>query len=141
MSEDRDLEAVAAALTAAWNRHDMAAFAALFAEDAHFVNVVGTWWKGRAEIEAAHAQAHATFFRDSRLESRVASITSLKPDVAALHIAWDMTGHTGPDGSPGAPRSGLMLLVLSKQAGAGWQIRIAQNTDTLPGLRMPPTKN
>lgn len=32
----------------AWNRHDMEAFAQLFAADAEFVNVVGLWWKGRA---------------------------------------------------------------------------------------------
>jgi len=30
----------------AWNTHDMARFAACFAEDADFVNVRGWWWEG-----------------------------------------------------------------------------------------------
>jgi hypothetical protein len=44
-------------LQEAWNRHDMKAFANLFAEDADFVNVAGAWWKGRAEIEEASCLA------------------------------------------------------------------------------------
>ncbi|MGK9232137.1 SgcJ/EcaC family oxidoreductase [Inquilinus limosus] len=63
MSEALRLEDVPAAFIAAWNRHDMAALAALFAEDADFVNVVGLWWRSRAEIEAAHAATHATSSR------------------------------------------------------------------------------
>src|ERR1700745_3587203 len=35
----------------AWNRHDAKAYAALFTENGDCVNVVGWWWKGRAEIE------------------------------------------------------------------------------------------
>ncbi|MDX8512638.1 SgcJ/EcaC family oxidoreductase [Mesorhizobium captivum] len=40
-------EDVATAFADAWNRHDMDDFAALFSEDANFVNVVGMWWKNR----------------------------------------------------------------------------------------------
>jgi len=31
----------------AWDRHDMEAFAKLFAPDADYINVVGKWTKGR----------------------------------------------------------------------------------------------
>jgi uncharacterized protein (TIGR02246 family) len=51
----------------AWNRHDMEAFAQLFAADSEFVNVVGLWWKGRAEIRQAHEATHASTFKNSRL--------------------------------------------------------------------------
>lgn len=37
-----------AAFAATWNRHDMAAFGQLFAPNADFVNVTGSWWKGVA---------------------------------------------------------------------------------------------
>jgi len=33
----------------AWNRHDAKAYASLFTEDGECVNIVGWWWKGRAE--------------------------------------------------------------------------------------------
>src|ERR1700712_1233282 len=50
-----------------WNRHDMRAFADLFASDAQFVNVVGLWWKGREEIFRAHQFSHSNMFKASRL--------------------------------------------------------------------------
>src|SRR5688572_20242345 len=95
MAEALGPEEVAAAFVDAWNRHDMRALAALFAEDASFVNVVGLWWKSRGEIEAAHAHAHATIFRDSRLDGGVASVGHLRPGVAAVHVAWQLTGQAG----------------------------------------------
>ena len=35
----------------AWNQHDAKAYANLFMDDGEVVNVVGWWWKGKAEIE------------------------------------------------------------------------------------------
>jgi ketosteroid isomerase-like protein len=45
---------------AAWNQHDMHAFASLFHDDAAFVNVAGTYLRGRGEIEQGHAAAAAS---------------------------------------------------------------------------------
>jgi uncharacterized protein (TIGR02246 family) len=130
-------EEIAGRFVEAWNRHDMAAVAGLFAEDADFVNVVGMWWRSRAEIEAAHAEAHATFFRDSRLEGEVAAVKLLRPDVASVHVRWRLAGQLEPDGTSGAPREGILVFVLTREAG-GWQACLAQNTDILPGLRTIP---
>jgi uncharacterized protein (TIGR02246 family) len=137
MSDIDRLEDVPAAFIAAWNRHDMAALAALFAEDAGFVNVVGLWWRSRAEIETAHAASHATIFKDSRLEGDVAEVTSLGPGTAALHVTWTLTGHSTPDGTRAEPRQGILLLILTDTPD-GWRIRIAQNTDIVPGALAPP---
>ena len=49
----------------AWNRHDMDAIGALFAEDADFVNVTGTYWKGRESIRLNHAFTHGAVRIDS----------------------------------------------------------------------------
>ncbi|MCB1882432.1 MAG: SgcJ/EcaC family oxidoreductase [Geminicoccaceae bacterium] len=138
MAKGSGPEAVASAFVDAWNRHDMRAFGALFAEDADFVNVVGTWWKGQAEIEAAHARSHATVFRDSRLDGRAVSVRRLGPGAAAVHLAWGLTGHLALDGGPsGGPRRGILLLVVTEEA-EGWRIRAGQNTDVVPGLSTPP---
>ncbi len=67
MSEIIEATKVMEKFADAWNRHDMADFASLFAPNAEFVNVVGLWWKGRAEIQRAHEFAHTTFFKHSRL--------------------------------------------------------------------------
>lgn len=115
----------------AWNRHDMAALAGLFAEDADFVNVVGIWWRDRRAIEEAHAFAHRTFFRNSRLQIDEAAVKHLRPDLATVHSTWTLYGQEEPDGRAGAPRRGVLLLVASHEAD-GWRIRTAQNTDIVP---------
>jgi uncharacterized protein (TIGR02246 family) len=128
-------EEIVVRLTDAWNRHDAAALAALFAEEADFVNVVGMWWRTRGEIEAAHAEAHATFLKDSHLGGEVASLKLLRPDVAVVHVRWQLSGQLEPDGSKtGATRHGILVLVLTREGG-GWRARVAQNTDIQPGLR------
>jgi ketosteroid isomerase-like protein len=55
----------------AWNRHDAAAYAWLFTDDADVVNVVGWWWKGRAEIEGKLKQALSFVFAESTLQTQV----------------------------------------------------------------------
>ena len=82
-----DREAVyhlAQGFTSAWNHHDMEAFGGLFAPDAEFVNVAGMWWRGRPQIQGAHAHTHATFFKHSVLAGEVASVKFLSPEVG-LH--------------------------------------------------------
>jgi uncharacterized protein (TIGR02246 family) len=123
-----EIERLAAGFTAHWNSHDMAQFARLFAHDADFVNVVGMWWKNREEIEKAHAYSHSTFFKNSRLKGEIAGFKFLQPDVATMHILWELTGQIEPDGNVGQPRKGILLLVCAKRDGA-WMVVAAQNTD------------
>jgi hypothetical protein len=64
-AETAAVKAVGAALVDDWNRHDMKSFGGLFADDAQFVNVIGLWWHGRAEIQKEHEALHATRMRTS----------------------------------------------------------------------------
>jgi uncharacterized protein (TIGR02246 family) len=129
-------EDVATAFANAWNRHDMNEFASLFASDANFVNVVGVWWKNRSEIEAAHRATHDTMFRDSRLEGEVSSVVELAPGLASVHYTWTLTGAVAPDGSPAGARNGILLLIV-QEGQSGWRIKVAQNTDIVPGTIAP----
>src|SRR5690242_18083887 len=121
-------EDVARAFADAWNRHDMRDLANLFTEDANFVNVVGTWWKNRSEIESAHRATHDTIFRDSRLEGRVSSVVALAADMASVHYNWTLTGTSAPGGSQAGTREGILLLIVQNEQ-PGWRIKVAQNTD------------
>ncbi|MBZ9697360.1 SgcJ/EcaC family oxidoreductase [Mesorhizobium sp. CO1-1-9] len=129
-------EDVATAFADAWNRHDMNDFAALFADDANFVNVVGMWWKNRTEIERAHRATHETMFRDSRLKGVVSSVVELSSGIASVHYSWILTGASAPDGSSAGKREGILLLVL-KEEQSGWRIKVAQNTDIVPAAIAP----
>jgi uncharacterized protein (TIGR02246 family) len=116
-----------------WNRHDMAAFSALFAPDAEFVNVVGMWWRGRAEIQAAHEFTHASMFKDSRLSILETQVRLPAEGVALARSRWRLEGHVGSDGSALPPRNGLLFTVLQYKAGT-WLIIDTQNTDIIEGV-------
>ncbi len=123
---------VVQAFAACWNRHDMDAFAQLFSEDAEFVNVVGLWWKGRAEIKAAHEFTHQSIFKNSRLNIAEVSTRFPVPGIAIARCRWKLEGHVTPAGAPLPERNGVLLNVL-RQEGGRWSIIDAQNTDIIEG--------
>ncbi|RVT85337.1 SgcJ/EcaC family oxidoreductase [Rhodobacteraceae bacterium CCMM004] len=115
----------------AWAARDAAALAALFAEDADFVNVVGLWWRDRGAIERAHRYGLTTFFRDSVLRVGRVAVRDLGA-VAVVHARMHLSGQIGPDGRAAGPRSTILSFVLHR-SGPGWTCVSAQNTDVVPG--------
>ena len=119
----------------AWNRHDAKAYASLFAQDGDVVNVLGWWWKGRAEIERKLTDAFAYVFKESTLTVTDVNVRFLAPDVAVAHVTWSMVGARTPAGMP-EPRQGIQLQVLQRQAGK-WVIASFQNTHSVPEMPFP----
>ncbi|HYQ82371.1 MAG TPA: SgcJ/EcaC family oxidoreductase [Anaeromyxobacteraceae bacterium] len=138
-SEGLDPERVPQRFAEAWNRHDMEAFASLFAEHADFVNVIGLHWRGREEIRRAHAEIHATRMKSSHLAILSTSVRALRPDVALVHATWELVGDTGLEGRPLPPRRGVLSFLATKDGGR-WAIEAAQNTDIVPLPNVPPPK-
>jgi uncharacterized protein (TIGR02246 family) len=125
------IEAVADAFTDSWNRHDMQAFAALYAEDADFVNVYGLWWKGRDEIRVAHEETHVSLFSRSHLAHDFHEVRMLTPDLAICRTTWRLTGVCDRSLRPMPDRRGRLMHVLQRRSGR-WQIVATQNTDITP---------
>jgi uncharacterized protein (TIGR02246 family) len=123
----RAIESQLAALESAWNRHDAGAFAAVFAEDADFVNVFGMPAKGRKAIEEFHAPIFATMFRDSRLSLVETRVRFLGGNVAAVDARWEMTGARDPHGNPWPKRRGLLSFVATQDG--GWKFDVAHNME------------
>lgn len=119
----------------AWNRHDAAAYSALFTADCDVVNIVGWWWKSRAEMQAKLTRAFSSVFRDSTLTFTDAQVKFLAPDIAVAHARWTMTGAKMPPGMP-APGAGIQTLVLTLHAGE-WRIAEFQNTLSKPQHPFP----
>lgn len=137
--DEAAVKAVTSGLVDAWNRHDMKAFAALFAEDADFVNVIGMWWRGRAEIQKEHEALHATRMKNSHLTSAETVVRFLRSDVAVVHVRWELTEDTGLEGKPLPPRKGILIHVVAKM-GNEWLITSSQNTDIVPLPNVPVAK-
>ena len=119
----------------------MRAFGKLFATDADFVNVTGSWWKGREPIEKNHAYLHGTIasgdtgmvtaparnhgvFATTTITFDSMDVRILAPTVATVRVPWSIRG----DVRTAAVRRGLFLFVVKKTAGQ-WQIAAAQNTE------------
>jgi uncharacterized protein (TIGR02246 family) len=138
-AQDRDeseIRAVQARQAEAWNRHDAAAYADLFEADGEAVNVVGWWWKGRAEIEGKLTAAFAYVFRESTLTVTEVDVRFLTPEIAVAHVRWTMTGARTPPPIP-EPRAGIQTQVLRKSGGR-WRISAFQNTNAVPEMPFPP---
>ncbi len=136
-AEVAEVTQVVHAFAECWNRHDMNAFAELFAPDAEFVNVVGLWWKGRDEIKKAHEFTHATMFKNSRLTITDVSVRFPVASIAMARSRWVLEGHVSPEGAPLPPRTGILLSVLARSSGV-WSIIDAQNTDIIEGVLSRP---
>lgn len=119
----------------AWNRHDAAAYSTLFTPDCDVVNIVGWWWKSRAEMQAKLARAFSSVFRDSTLTFTDIQVKFLARDIAVAHARWTMRGERMPPGMPPSDQ-GIQTLVLIQRDGR-WQIAVFQNTLSKPERSFP----
>jgi uncharacterized protein (TIGR02246 family) len=119
----------------AWSQHDAKAYAALFAEDADLISVVGWWWKGRKEIESKLTDAFAFVFRESTLTITQVDIRFLTPEISVAHMRWTMSGAKTPPTIPES-REGTQTFTLQKP-GRSWMIAAFQNTNHAPEVPFP----
>ena len=136
-SEVAEVTSVVNAFAETWNRHDMNAFADLFAEDAEFVNVVGIWWKGRSAIKSAHEFTHQSMFKNSRLSIKEVAVRVPVPGIAVARCRWTLEGHVSPEGEALPARNGILVNTLQLIGGA-WRIIDAHNTDIVEGVLSRP---
>jgi uncharacterized protein (TIGR02246 family) len=134
-TEETAIRALETRQQEAWNHHDAKAYASLFTEDGDCVNVVGWWWKGRAEIERKLTDAYVYVFKDSTLTITGVDIRFLTPQFAVAHVRWTMTGAKTPAGLP-VPQQGIQTHLLQKSR-SQWLIAAFQNTNSLPEMPFP----
>jgi uncharacterized protein (TIGR02246 family) len=117
-----------ASFVRAWNEHDMDALAALFHEDAVFVNVLGDYFTDREQIRAQHAAIHEGPYKNSVLRARVVNTRELAPGVLMVHVRTELDG----DGrAPGHTRQSLVTFVIERRIGQ-WSFAAAHNTLVTP---------
>jgi uncharacterized protein (TIGR02246 family) len=115
-------------LTVAWNKHDVASFSMVFAEDADFTNWRGTLRiHGREAIKDAHIDGFTGMFRKSKLTVTDTHIRFFAPDVAAVQCEWELVGTIDYDGKGTVPpRKYFPLMVAAKEKG-NWLIAVYHN--------------
>ena len=108
----------------AWNAHDGKAFAEPFAVDADYVVVNGMKIKGREEIARGHTQIFTTIYKESHNVGTVKGVRFLRPDVALVHVEWNLEFTVGGETKKGHAMS---TMVMTKEGGK-WSIAAFQNT-------------
>jgi uncharacterized protein (TIGR02246 family) len=108
----------------AWNARDGKALAAPFAADADYVVINGMYVKGRESIEKGHQGIFDTVYKDSTNIGTVKSVRFLRPDVAIVHVEWNLTVRSGGKETTGRA---MNTIFMTKDEGK-WSIAAFHNT-------------
>jgi uncharacterized protein (TIGR02246 family) len=125
MDSGSDPATITSRFAAAWNAHDMRAFATLFHPDATFVNRFGTYWRGVEAIVAGHRAIHETVYKDSTLTIDKPDIDAISDDAAILHFWSRLTAGAAHPAGPHQVDT-LILAVVTRRDG-NWRIQAAEN--------------
>ncbi|OJH38602.1 SgcJ/EcaC family oxidoreductase [Cystobacter ferrugineus] len=133
--DEVELRQLVAEQAEAWNRGDATAWTQDFTPDSDFINIAGSLFQGRAEIEQRHAAIFSTIFKGSQVKVTVRRIVFPEADIAVVDTVHELTGHSGlPPGvqntEPGLLRT-QMKYVMKKTSGQ-WRILAGHNTDVKP---------
>ncbi|QIS12270.1 SgcJ/EcaC family oxidoreductase [Nocardia arthritidis] len=87
---------ILALMRQSWERGDASSYAALFTEDATFVDVLGRVQRGRAVIAREHQKLFDTIYRDSRWAGRVERVADLGDGVVVVNSVSELSVPRGP---------------------------------------------
>ena len=124
----------------AWNRGDARAFAAHFAKDGSFTNIVGLQTYGLTPFLKQHERIFSTIYKGSHNELTIGKLRFLRPDVAVADVDSVVTKAVSvPSGIVLGADGGVhtkLQLVLSKEEGI-WQVDAFHNVAVNPAYANP----
>jgi uncharacterized protein (TIGR02246 family) len=127
-SDEASIRQVVQQVQDGWNAKSGQAFAAPFAVDADYVVVNGMKFKGRDVIEKGHTGILTTIYKDSHNVATIKSIRFLRPDVAVVHVEWNLEFRVNGKTEKG---HAINTMVMTKDGGK-WSIAAFQNTPVQP---------
>ena len=113
------------AFQAAWNAHDMAAFGALFHDDATFVNRFGHYVRGVQEIIDLHRPIHETIYRDSTLKNELIDVIVIGDEAAIIYF-WSRLA-AGSAHPAGPHEVDTLILAVLTRKDEFWRIQALEN--------------
>jgi uncharacterized protein (TIGR02246 family) len=118
-------EDIPALFARAWNNRDADALAALFDEDAEFVNASGLCWHDR---ESIRKYGLTDVLDDATLAPDATKVKLLSPEIAVVHARMTLADRPqAGDGAPAGPRATIVSFV-AHRAGNRWLCAAAHNT-------------
>ena len=129
--DEQAVRKVVANFGEAWNKHDPNAILALFTDDADWVNVVGSWWRGQAEHRRGTTWAHEHVFKNAIGHLGPVVVRFPTQDTAIAIFTHDVESFVLPDGSRNPGGNHRLSFFLVKREGR-WLITSGQNTEIKP---------
>ncbi|MGL5264141.1 MAG: YybH family protein, partial [Candidatus Rhabdochlamydia sp.] len=108
----------------AWNDCEGKGFGDYYAQDADFVNIFGTAFSGKQEIETRHIKILETFLKGSIFEVIETKVREIKPEVVIAQVYWKVTNIQK---SGAETMKGIFTHTFVKNNGT-WEITSTQNT-------------
>jgi uncharacterized protein (TIGR02246 family) len=115
-----------------WNRHDMAGYTSQMTDDIQWINVVGDWWKGKAQVFSTLDRYHKTIFKERQLDpAEKLTIRQIAPNVIVSSMINPADAYTNSAGVMQPATRNVLTLVWVKREGK-WLIAQGQNTIEAP---------
>jgi uncharacterized protein (TIGR02246 family) len=108
----------------AWNNGNAQAFAAVFGEQADFIDLMGGHNVGQQAIAKVHAALFANAYKGSKVEYRIEKQKPLAPTVMVLFLRLKLTMER--DGKPAEMLARPTLTLVKGQQ--GWRVAVYQGT-------------
>ena len=112
-----------------WNGGNAQAFAAVFGEQADFIDLMGGHNVGQQAIAKVHAALFANAYKGSKIEYKIEKQKPLAPTVMVLFLRMKLTMQR--DGKPVDMLARPTLTLLKTQQ--GWRVAVYQGTRVVDG--------
>ncbi|MHC5540909.1 YybH family protein [Singulisphaera rosea] len=126
-ADSQTIQDIVKAQEKAWNTHDMDAFTKSFRDDVEGINVVGMYWRGKAEILKHLSDYHKTIFKDLEETVEEVKVHSIGDEHAIAVSIWKVGSFKAPNGVEVPACRHRSTLVLAKDTD-GWKVVHFHNT-------------
>ena len=115
-----------------WNTHEFKNMDSYTTEDVEWVNIVGMWWKGRAEVKSAHQGIFDAMFKGVPFTQKNLKMRFLTKDVAIATLISSVGAFFPPDGidhgNNKMPATDDILTLIFVKKNGKWLLTSGQNT-------------
>ena len=111
-----------------WTRHDMKAMHELDTEDVEWINVVGHYWRGKANVYKGHVAIHKGMSAGTSASVESMTIRSIAPNVAVAVATMHWGGSLDPRFSSWVLESRSRASFTTVKRDGIWKIAHFQNT-------------
>ena len=131
-TDEKQIQSQVAQMVSDWNTHEFQNMDSYMTDDVEWVNIVGMWWKGRAEVKAAHKGNFGAFFKGVPFTQKSLKTRFLTKDVAVATLISSVGEFFPPDGidhgNNRMPAGDAILTLVFVKKNGKWLIASGQNT-------------